>query len=177
MIKLVLQDEMLEHLGLDPHEVLPDLRGLDHQAGEIPPVADGGLAPGVVHPEDLGDEPGLHRGPGLGVQVGDLDQVIVIQDFLGHPQGGGIQAHGGDAAALAVAPVVHLHRGLEDVAAGHRDAAGKAGDAAAPFVRGLVDAAGRERRGEIATGVEELQTGVIIHVAVRLHIVPLISEQ
>ncbi len=63
--------------------------------------------------------------PGLGVQVSDLDQVIVIQDFLGHPQGVGIQAHGGDTAALAVAPVVHLHRGLEDVAAGHRDAAAK----------------------------------------------------
>ena len=69
---------------------------------------------------------GLHLGPGLGVQVGDLDQVIVIQDFLGDPEGLGIQAHRGDAAALAVAPVVHLHRGLEDVPAGHRDAAGKA---------------------------------------------------
>ena len=145
MIELVLLDEMLEHLGLHPHEVLPDLRGFDHQARQIPPVVDGGLAPGVVHPEDLGDEPGLHRGPGLGVQVGDLNQVIVIQDFLGNPQGVGIQAHRGDAAALAVAPVVHLHRGLEDVAAGHRDAAGKAGDPAAAFFIGLINPAREDR--------------------------------
>ena len=68
------------------------------------------------------NEPGLHLVPGLGVQVGDLNQVIVIQHFLGDAQGVGIQAHRGDTAALAVAPVVHLHRGLEDVTAGHRDA-------------------------------------------------------
>ncbi len=116
-------------------------------------------------------------GPGLGVQVGDLNQVIVIQDFLGHPQGAGIQAHGGDPAALAVAPVVHLHRGLEDVAAGHRDAAGKAGDPAAAFFIGLINPAGRERGGKIATGVKQGQARVIIQIDIGLHVVPLESEQ
>ena len=65
----------------------------------------------MVHPEDRIDELGLHLGPGLGVQVGDLDEVIVIQDLLGDPQGLRVQAHRGDAAALAVAPVVHLDGG------------------------------------------------------------------
>ena len=171
VVELVLLDEMLQHLGLYPHEVLPDLRGFDHQAGQVPPVVDGGLAPGVFHPEDLGDEPGLHRGPGLGVQVGDLDQVIVVEDLLGNPQGIGVQAHRGNAAALAVAPVVHLHRGLEDVAPGHRDAAGKAGNPAAAFFVGLVNAAGREGGGEIPAGVEEGEAGVgkIMGVFHRVH--------
>jgi hypothetical protein len=125
-------------------------------------TSDGGLAPGVVHPEDLGDETGLHRGPGLGIQVGDLNQIIVIQDFLGNPQGVGIETHRGDAAAFAVAPVVHLHRGLEDMAAGHRNAAGKAGDAAAAFFIGLINAARRVGRGEVAAGVQQGEAGVSI---------------
>ena len=113
-----------------------------------------GLAPGMIHPEDLGDELGFHLAPGLGVQVGDLDQVIVIQDLLGNPQGVGIQAHRGDTAALAVAPVVHLHRGLKDVPAGHRHAAGKTGDPAAAFVIGLINPARGKGRGKFPAGVE-----------------------
>ena len=106
-------------------------------------------------PEDGGDELGLHLLAGLGVQVGDLDEVIVIQDLLGNPQGCRVQAHRGDAAALAVAPVVHLNGGGDDVAAGHRYAGGKAGNPAAAFVRGLLDAALRIGRGKIAAGVEQ----------------------
>ncbi len=106
----------------------------------------------VVHLEDVGDELGLHLAPGLGVQIGDLDEVIVIQDLLGNPEGVGVQAHRGDAAALAVAPVVHLDGGEKDVAAGHRHAGGKTGDAAAALVFALDDLLDRVGAGEVLAG-------------------------
>ena len=70
---------MLQDFGLHPHEVLPDVRGLNHQAGDIPPIVHGGQAAGVVQPEDRGDELGLHLRPRLDVQIGDLDEVIVVR--------------------------------------------------------------------------------------------------
>ncbi len=171
VVEFVALNEVLQDLGLHPDEVLPDIRGLHHQAGQVLPVVDGGLAPGVVHPEDVGDELGLHLGAGLGVQVGDLDQVVLVQDFLGDPQGFGDQAHRGDATALAVAPVVHLNGGGDDVAAGHRHVGRKPGDPAASFLFGLEDAVRPIGRGELPAGVQqpEARVGKIIGIFHKIH--------
>ena len=39
------------------------------------------------HLEDIGDELAFHLAPGLGVEIGHLDEVIFLQDLLGKPRG------------------------------------------------------------------------------------------
>ena len=130
---------MLQDLGLDPDKITPDIRGLDREAGEVPPVPDRGDLGLVHHLKDVGDELAFHLAPGLGVEIGHLDEVIFLQDLLGDPETLGVQAHCRDAAAFAVAPVVHLDGGEKEVFAGHRYAGGKTRDAAAAFVFALDD--------------------------------------
>ncbi|MCX7005739.1 MAG: hypothetical protein NTY53_00515 [Kiritimatiellaeota bacterium] len=82
--------------------------------------------------DELALDLGVHRG----VEQRDLDQVVRVQhfardaDFLRH------EADGGDAAALAVAAVLHLHRGLIDETAADRYRARKARHAAATLFGG-----------------------------------------
>ena len=67
------------------------------------------------------------------IQQGDLQEVVRIEhlardtDLLRH------QASCGDAAALAIAAVLHLDRRLVNELATHGNVAGKPGDAAATF--------------------------------------------
>jgi hypothetical protein len=55
------------------------------------------------------------------------------------------------------------------VAAGHRDVTGKTGDPATAFVFTFDDLIGRVGAVEVLTGVEELETRMIIQITVRLH--------
>ncbi len=55
------------------------------------------------------------------VQQRDMQHVIFVQDFPGNTQCFRHEADGADAAALAVAAVVHLYRRLEDIFTGDRD--------------------------------------------------------
>ncbi len=128
-----------------------------------------GVWPGVHHLKDVGDELAFHLVPGLGVEIGHLDEVVFLQDLLGDPQGVGVQAHRGDAAALAVPPVVHLDGGEKDVLAGHRHAGGKTGDAAAAFVFTLDDLLDGVGAGEVLAGFPEFQA-VMEGIVVMLHV-------
>jgi hypothetical protein len=60
-----------------------------------------------------------------------IQHLARYADLLGH------QAGGRDAAALAVAAVLHLDGWLIDELAAHRDGAGETGDAAAAFFGAL----------------------------------------
>ena len=101
--------------------------------------------PGLVGNLQIGRKKGFLDLPfDLRIQQGDLDEVVL-------PQRGGAdaqlirdQTRGGDTAAFAVPAVVHLHAGLEHVAALHRHAGGEPHDAAAAFF----DAIALLRRGK-----------------------------
>ena len=112
------------------------------------------------HLEDVGDELAFHLAPGLGVEIGHLDEVVFLQDLLGNPEGFGVQAHCGDAAAFAVAPVVHLDGGEEDVLTGHRHAGGKTGNAATALVFTLDDLVDGVGAGEVLAGLPQFQAVV-----------------
>ncbi len=87
----------------------------------------------------------LQLGVAVGVEQGDLQQVVALEHVGGDAQLLGHQARGGDAAALAVAAVLHLLGGLVDVAPLHRHGAGEAGDSAAALLDRV--GAGRSRAG------------------------------
>ena len=80
------------------------------------------------------DEPLLKLGQHGIIEKGDLEEKRLIERLLVDAELARAETHCRDAAALAVAPVVHLHRRLDDMAAAHRDAAGEAGDAASPLL-------------------------------------------
>ncbi len=89
----------------------------------------------MVDLEDRMDELSLHIGAGARVQVGNSEQVIVVQDVRGDTEFFRYQAHGGDAPALSVTPIVHLDKGLQHVAGGDLLGAGHADNAAAALGR------------------------------------------
>ncbi len=62
------------------------------------------------------DVGGFHLGPRRRIEQRHLQHVMGVQYFLGHAQALGGKTHRGDAAALAVAAVVHLDGGLVDMA-------------------------------------------------------------
>ena len=87
----------------------------------------------MVDVEEGLDERLFDLAPGVGVEQGDLEDVVLLEHLARDAHLLRHQPAGGDAAALAVAAVVHLDRRLVDVLAADGDRAGEAGDAAAAF--------------------------------------------
>jgi len=65
------------------------------------------------------------------VQEGDVQTYSPRRGLSGNAQRFGDESHRTDAAALAIAPIVHLRRRLEDVLSRHGNGTDEAGDAAA----------------------------------------------
>jgi hypothetical protein len=65
---------------------------------------------------------------------------MAVEDFAADPKLRGDQPDCGDAAALSIAPVVHLAGGFIDMLARYRLAATETDDAAAPFLGFLFEA-------------------------------------
>ena len=122
-----------QHLGPDANEIALDRRGFQFQTGHIPVVVHGGQKSLVIHPEARANKLFLQVGQYGLIQQGDLVKEIPIQGILVHSQLGGFQPYGGDAPAFTIAPVVHLHRGFEDMTATDRNVAGETGDPAPAF--------------------------------------------
>ena len=102
------------------------------------------LDPGLlVYLQVRGDELSLHLTFRLGVQQSDLQEIVVSQRVGIDSQLLGNQACGGDAAAFAVAPVVHLDGRFKDVAPANGHAGGETDDAAAALFGDLVLVAGQ----------------------------------
>ena len=80
------------------------------------------------------DEFLLDLGPDLRVQQRDVQHVVFVEHLPADAQLLRHQADGRDAAAFAVAAVVHLAGRLVDVPAGHGFAAAESHDAAAAFL-------------------------------------------
>ena len=137
-----------------PHKVAHHVRGLDLQA-EIAIVALGLHRGLVVHLQIGADALGLDLFLGLRVQQGHLQDVVVFQGGRVHPQLAGVQAGRGDTAALAVAPVVHLDGGLEDVPPAQRHAGREAHHTAAAFLGGLHGVDGRRALYGAAAGGQD----------------------
>ena len=122
-----------QHLGPDADEITLHRRGFQFQTGHLPVVLHGGQISLVIHPE-VGPDKLCFQFRKYGfVQQGDLVKEIPVQGVLVHPQLGGFQPYGGDAPALTIAPVVHLHRGFEYMPAADRDVAGQTGNPAPAF--------------------------------------------
>jgi hypothetical protein len=114
-----------------------DVGRADLQARDVAVVVQVGLPGGEGHVEVGQDEEPLQLGVAGGIEQGDLEQVVAFEHLARDPHLLGDQAHRRDAAALAVAAVLHLDRGLVDEAAPHRHRAGETGDAAATLGRAL----------------------------------------
>ncbi len=136
-LKAALLLEAGEYLRLYPHEVAFHRRRLDLEAGKVPIVVDG-VEEALMVDAEMGPDKGLLKlRKDRFVEKGDLKKEILLQYLPAHAELPGHEADGGNAASLAVAAVVHLDGGLEDVAAPHGYGAGKTGNAATPLFRVL----------------------------------------
>ncbi len=152
--------EFAQHLGLDPHGVPVHVRRAHFQA-DLPVVLDVRLAHRAGHVEMRQYVVALELRMALGIEQSDLQQVVGLQLFLGDAQLLGHQPRSRDAAALAVAPVLHLLGGLVDELALHGNRAGKARDSATAFLDGFVGdgsvgvdpgSSGKDLLGQIGVG-------------------------
>ncbi len=127
----------LQHRGLDPHHVAVHVGRPYRQSGNVAVIGDVILARGQRHVEIGQDELLFQLRVHRLIEQRELDQVVRIQHLARHANLLGHQAGGRDAAALAVAAVLHLDGRLVDELAAHRDGAGEPGDAAAAFFGAL----------------------------------------
>jgi hypothetical protein len=79
------------------------------------------------------------------IEKGDLEEKILIEGLFVDPELFRAQPDRGNPAAFPVSPVVHLHGGFENMAAAHRDVAGKPRNAASSLLCLLQDMGGGTR--------------------------------
>jgi len=133
---------MPEGSGLHPDKVSLDRRRLHIETGQVPPVRDG-FEEGFMAHAEVGPDKFLFQAGEKGfVEQGNLEEKILLEDFLLHPELVRVQADGGNPAALPVSPVVHLHGGFENMTAAHRNVTGEPRDAAPSLLRILAGTAG-----------------------------------
>ncbi|MFA5374276.1 MAG: hypothetical protein WC455_00745 [Dehalococcoidia bacterium] len=131
--ELVLRDEFIEDVVLHTHEIAHHVRRPDIEADSAMVVERGQFLEFIDLEERL-YEVVLDLTRHTAIQQGDVQHVVLVQDLPRHPEGLRYESDRADAAALAVAPVVHLHRGREDVLPGHGGGADEAGYAAAALL-------------------------------------------
>jgi hypothetical protein len=129
--------ECAQHIGLHADDVAVDVRRADLESGDIAVVVDVGLARGQGDVEVGQDELPFQVGVAIGIEQCDLEQIVAVEHLAGDAQLLGHQADGRDAAALAVAAVLHLDGGLVNESPADGDGAGEARDAAAAFFGGF----------------------------------------
>ena len=91
----------------------------------------------------------------LRIQKRDLQQVVILEYLARHPQVFRDQPDGGDAAPLAVAAVVHLPGGFENVFPANRDGTGQSGYPAAAFFLHFGIRVWRERFDQSSSGGQD----------------------
>ena len=153
-VQFLLFGETREHGRLEPDEVAGHVRGPDRKERHVAVIVHGGDQAPVVDVEAGLDEGFFHLAPGVGVQQGDLENVVFVEHPARHAHFFRHQPAGGDPAALAVAAVAHLDGRLVDVFPAHGDRAGEPGDAAAAL---RFRRAGRPRfrRPQVRAGAEQ----------------------
>ena len=127
--------ELPQDVGLHADEVAVHV-GWTHLEADRPVILDRRNPLRERHVEPRQDELTLHLGVDRRLQQRDLQQVMRREDLARHAHFLGHQARGRNAAALAVAAVLHLDRRLVNELAAHGNRAGKAGNAAAAFLGG-----------------------------------------
>jgi hypothetical protein len=151
-IELIAGPKLPEDLLLDPDEIAMGIRGFHFQPLHFPKIFDGGHPLGMVDLQERRDETPLHGRSSLRVEKGDLQQIILFQNFLGDSQTFRTKAYGGDSPSLSIPPVVHLPGGLDDVPAAYRDGTGKARNPAASLLLRLP-------KGRIGKPLDQLSPG------------------
>jgi hypothetical protein len=137
ILKLVFGDETVQDVGLDPDEIAAHVGRLHLQARNRFPVGDRVEHPGSGDSEMGRDKTTLHVILDIRFQEGDMQHVMVFQDFPADAQLLRDESDRGDPAALSVSPVVHLPGGLVDVFAGYGFGAAETDDAAAALFLAL----------------------------------------
>ena len=124
-----------KHRLRGPHEVPPHLRRLDLQPRHLLMVLEMIDDVALRHVELGQDELLLHIATGRWFQIGHLDQIMRAQGVSVDALLPWVEARHGDAPAFAVAAIVHLLRGGQEVTAGDRQVGGKPQHSAATLGR------------------------------------------
>ena len=163
-LQIVPGDERVQHLRFDAHKIAADRRRHHLKPRHGLPVFELVELAGRGDVEVRGDELRLDFGPHLGVNERQVQQVMAVEDFAADPKLLGDQPHRGDAASLAIAPVVHLAGRFIDMLARHRLAATETHDPAAPFLGFLLQARGVvERLGQPSSGIGQALYQFTVH--------------
>ncbi len=134
LVQVVLVGEAGQRVRPGAGEVAPHLRRFDLQSGHVAPVVYRRHAV-ALHDVESAQALLLDLAPRLWIEVGDLDQVGLAQRLGRDAHLRRVEPGHRDAAALAVAPVVHLGRRLHHVAPGDRHVRGQPQHAAAALGR------------------------------------------
>src|SRR5208337_1021066 len=89
--------------GFHSSEVHEDFRRFDVEAVNELRVMGSRQGAGISDLEGRLEATALHLEAGAGVEIGDGEQVVALEDLTRDTQLLGIESHGGDAASLAVA--------------------------------------------------------------------------
>ena len=139
VLKPVFEDEAVENIGLDPHEIAAHIGRLHLQARDRLPVVHRVDHPGGGDIEMGRDETLLHGLLDARFEEGDMEHVVVFQDLFAYAQLFRDESDRRDPAAFPVSPVVHLFRGLVDVLAGNGLGAAEPDHAAPALLFALSD--------------------------------------
>ena len=139
ILKLVFEDETVEDILFDPHEIAAHIGRLHLQARDRFPVVNRVEHPGCGDIEMGRDKAALHVILDVRLQEGDMEHVMVFQDFPADAQLFRDESDRGDPAAFPVSPVVHLLGRLVDVLAGNGLGAAETDNAAPALFFALPD--------------------------------------
>ena len=142
LLQMVLRNEHIEHQRFHADEVTADIRRQHLQTRHGFPVGDLVELRGGRDIKERLDELRLDFRLQLCVDKRHVQQVMAVEHLPADAELFRDEPHRGDAAALAVAAVVHLARRFVNVPARHRLAAAETDHAAAAFLRLLPNGRG-----------------------------------
>ena len=131
--QVLLGGETFQHRRLDADEIARHVGRTDFQEGHVAVIVHGGNRASLIHVEVRVDPRLLRLTTNVGIEHGDLQNVVLARGSCGKPPCLPGPVRRQRSPALAVASVAHLDRRLVDVLAADRDGAGESGHAAAAF--------------------------------------------
>ena len=133
---MLIGNELIEDVVLDPHEITHDIRRFNLETDAAVIIKRREFLK-FINLKIRMNISMLNFMCYRGIQQGDVDHIIFIQDFTGNAQGFGHESNSTDAAAFTVTAVMHLHRRFENILTGYRNGTDKSCYAAAAFLFGI----------------------------------------